>query len=32
MQVHAGPAPVTLVLINGMGHQIAGGSDDHLPQ
>lgn len=29
---HDGPAPVTLVLIEGMGHQIAGGDDNHLPQ
>jgi poly(3-hydroxybutyrate) depolymerase len=28
---HAGPAPVVLVLVQGMGHQIAGGRDDHLP-
>jgi polyhydroxybutyrate depolymerase len=28
---HAGAAPVVLVLVEGMGHQIAGGRDDHLP-
>ena len=28
---HAGTAPVVLVLVEGMGHQIAGGHDDHLP-
>lgn len=32
MQIHDGPAPVTLVLVNGLGHQIAGGADDHLPR
>jgi polyhydroxybutyrate depolymerase len=31
MQVYDGPAPVVLVRVLGMGHQIAGGSDDHLP-
>ena len=31
MQAHDGPAPVALVLVNGMGHQIAGGGDDLLP-
>ena len=28
---HDGPAPVVLVLVDGMGHQIAGGRDDRLP-
>jgi polyhydroxybutyrate depolymerase len=28
---HAGAAPVVLVLVEGMGHQIAGGEDDRLP-
>jgi polyhydroxybutyrate depolymerase len=28
---HAGATPVVLVLVLGMGHQIAGGRDDHLP-
>ncbi|HXQ11982.1 MAG TPA: PHB depolymerase family esterase [Caulobacteraceae bacterium] len=28
---HAGAAPVLLVLVLGMGHQIAGGRDDRLP-
>jgi polyhydroxybutyrate depolymerase len=28
---HAGQTPVVLVLVLGMGHQIAGGGDDHLP-
>jgi len=32
MWVHDGTAPVALILVNGMGHQIAGGNDDHLPQ
>jgi polyhydroxybutyrate depolymerase len=31
MRVYDGAAPVSLVLVQGMGHQIAGGSDDHLP-
>jgi polyhydroxybutyrate depolymerase len=31
MRLHAGPAPVELVLVKGMGHQIAGGLDDRLP-
>jgi poly(3-hydroxybutyrate) depolymerase len=31
MLLHEGPAPVELVLVEGMGHQIAGGADDHLP-
>ena len=31
VQAHDGPAPVALVLVNGMGHQIAGGGDDLLP-
>jgi polyhydroxybutyrate depolymerase len=30
-QIDDGPAPVDLVLVNGMGHQIAGGTDDRLP-
>ena len=29
--VYSGGAPVELVLVDGMGHQIAGGNDDHLP-
>ncbi|HLK23030.1 MAG TPA: PHB depolymerase family esterase [Caulobacteraceae bacterium] len=29
--IHKGPAPVSLILVDGMGHQIAGGGDDHLP-
>ena len=28
---HRGLVPVDLVLVDGMGHQIAGGNDDHLP-
>ena len=31
IQTHEGPSPVVLTLVNGMGHQIAGGGDDHLP-
>jgi polyhydroxybutyrate depolymerase len=31
-QLHDGAAPVTLLLVHGMGHQIAGGGDDRLPQ
>jgi len=31
LQRHSGRASVELVLIVGMGHQIAGGTDDHLP-
>jgi polyhydroxybutyrate depolymerase len=31
MRLHAGPAPVELILVKGMGHQISGGLDDHLP-
>jgi polyhydroxybutyrate depolymerase len=31
MLVHDGPAPVILVRVGGMGHQIAGGYDDNLP-
>lgn len=31
MQTHDGPAPVILVLVSGMGHQIAGGNDNGLP-
>ncbi len=30
-QIHDGPAPVVLVLVDRMGHQIAGGRDDGLP-
>jgi polyhydroxybutyrate depolymerase len=30
-QVHEGPDPVELVLVEGLGHQIAGGRDDRLP-
>ena len=30
-QIHAGPAPVEMVLVEGLGHQIAGGEDDRLP-
>ncbi|MBV9331398.1 MAG: hypothetical protein JOZ55_07580 [Alphaproteobacteria bacterium] len=30
--LHEGPAPVGLVLVEGMGHQIAGGDDDHLAE
>jgi polyhydroxybutyrate depolymerase len=29
-QIHDGPSPVELVLVDGMGHQIAGGNDDRL--
>ncbi len=29
--VHEGPTPVSLILVDGMGHQIAGGRDDRLP-
>jgi polyhydroxybutyrate depolymerase len=32
LRTHDGPAPVVLVLVNGMGHQIAGGNDNRLPQ
>jgi poly(3-hydroxybutyrate) depolymerase len=32
MRSHDGAAPVSLVLIQSMGHQIAGGADDHLPR
>lgn len=28
---HDGPVPVELILVKGMGHQIAGGADNHLP-
>jgi polyhydroxybutyrate depolymerase len=31
LRLHDGPAPVELVLVSGMGHQIAGGRDDQLP-
>lgn len=31
MQTHDGPAAVILVLVSGMGHQIAGGNDNGLP-
>ncbi|HEV2976356.1 MAG TPA: PHB depolymerase family esterase [Casimicrobiaceae bacterium] len=31
MQLHDGPAPVILIRVDGLGHQIAGGNDDHLP-
>jgi polyhydroxybutyrate depolymerase len=30
-RTHDGPSPVELVLVDGLGHQIAGGGDDHLP-
>jgi len=30
-QMHAGTTPVVLVLVEGLGHQIAGGTDDRLP-
>src|SRR6202158_2595968 len=30
-ELYAGRAPVELVLVDGMGHQIAGGADNHLP-
>jgi polyhydroxybutyrate depolymerase len=32
MQAHDGPAPVTLVVVKGLGHQIAGGLDNGLPR
>ena len=31
LQHHGGPAAVDLLLVSGMGHQIAGGGDNHLP-
>jgi len=31
VEAHEGPTPVDLVLVDGMGHQIAGGKDDRLP-
>jgi len=31
IQAHDGPSRVALVLVDGMGHQIAGGRDDRLP-
>jgi len=30
-QAYVGPAPIELVLVEGLGHQIAGGEDDRLP-
>lgn len=30
MRLYGGPVPVELILVTGMGHQIAGGLDDHL--
>lgn len=32
MQEHDGSAPVILLRVAGLGHQIAGGNDDHLPR
>ena len=32
LRLHSGSAPVEFVIINGMGHQIAGGRDDRLPR
>jgi polyhydroxybutyrate depolymerase len=32
VRIHEGLAPVELVLVDGLGHQIAGGSDDRLPE
>jgi hypothetical protein len=31
MRLYGGPTPVELVLVDGMGHQIAGGADNNLP-
>lgn len=32
MQIHDGPAPVILVVVDDLGHQVAGGRDDRLPR